>query len=102
MEANTIKNKKLRKKYFGIEKLKYIQKFIFINLLNSPKKTKKLVPVFSMFFKDLNKISKTEIKNKCVITGRNRSVDKKYSFSRIVMLDMLRFGIIPGYKKAVW
>lgn len=102
MHANTVKNKKIRLEFFKQEKSKLINKFLFVNLMNSSQNLKKLHPLLSRFSQKTDKVSKVKIKNKCVMTGRNKSVEKKYSFSRIILLDMLRFGIIPGYKKAVW
>ncbi len=50
----------------------------------------------------ITNISKVQIKNRCIISNRNKSVYRKYSISRLKMLEYLKFGIIPGYKKAVW
>lgn len=50
----------------------------------------------------ITNISKIQIKNRCIISNRNKSVYRTYSISRLKMLEYLKFGIIPGYKKAVW
>lgn len=50
----------------------------------------------------ITNISKIQIKNRCIISNRNKGIHRKYSISRLKMLEYLKFGIIPGYKKAVW
>jgi small subunit ribosomal protein S14 len=94
----------IREKFFKLENQKRVNKFLMINLLNRTLKPKKKYRQnVILFFQKRNKtISKTQLYNKCVLTGRNRSVDKQYSISRIKFRNLLQFGIIPGYKKAVW
>jgi len=101
MKANTVKNKKVRIVFFKHEKEKCVSKFLKFNLLNN-NKPKRFLSFLLNLTNTTKKISKVQIKNKCVLTGRNKSVDKKYSFSRIVLLNMFRIGIVPGYRKAVW
>ena len=100
MKANTIKNKKIRKIFFTHEKKRRVDKFLSITLLNEKKNS--VIPFLLNVLINSKQTSKVEIKNKCVLTGRNKSIDKKYSFSRLILLNMLRFGILPGSHKAVW
>jgi len=102
MLSNTIKNQKIRKAFFDYEQVKRVNKFLSVNLLNSIYKSKKMSSLILSLVDKTKDISKSKIKNKCVFTGRNKSVEKKYSFSRITLLNMCRLGLIPGYKKAVW
>lgn len=46
--------------------------------------------------------SHTFITNRCVLTGRNKRVNKHYKFSRIAFLKLVRSGHIFGMKKSVW
>jgi ribosomal protein S14 len=39
---------------------------------------------------------------RCILTNRKGSIDRKFLLSRIVLRDLMQFGIIPGFKKAVW
>jgi ribosomal protein S14 len=54
--------------------------------------------------KELFKIGrfKTEIKNYCVISGRPRSIYKKFKVSRIVFRNLGSEGLFFGFKKASW
>jgi ribosomal protein S14 len=104
MKANIQKNFKNRYFYFLLESKKLIWRFIFLNLLSTKELYLKKNFFFSFFngLTSLKKISKVRIKNKCVLTGRNRAINKTFSLSRIQLRSMLRVGLIPGFKKAVW
>ena len=104
MKANFIKNLKFRNYFFKHELSKKVDKLIMTNLLNAPikAKTKKLLPLFVNLINSKHKMSKAFLKNKCVLTNRNKSVEKKTSISRIALRHLMSFGIVPGYKKSVW
>ncbi len=40
--------------------------------------------------------------NRCQITGRSRSVYRKFGVSRIVLRELALKGMIPGMRKASW
>jgi small subunit ribosomal protein S14 len=40
--------------------------------------------------------------NRCQITGRSRSVYRKFGISRIVLRELALQGMIPGMRKASW
>ena len=46
--------------------------------------------------------SKTRIRNRCIITGRPRSVYKLFRLSRIVFRELASQGAILGVRKASW
>ena len=46
--------------------------------------------------------SATRSRRRCEITGRARSVYRKFKISRMVMREMALAGMIPGLKKASW
>lgn len=46
--------------------------------------------------------SKTRIRNRCIITGRGRSISRLFRFSRIVFRELASQGEIPGIKKSSW
>jgi small subunit ribosomal protein S14 len=46
--------------------------------------------------------SKTRIRNRCILTGRSRSVYRLFRFSRIVFRDLASHGEIPGVQKSSW
>lgn len=46
--------------------------------------------------------SLTLIKNRCILTGRSRSVFKPYNMSRIVIRHLALTGSLPRIKKQSW
>ncbi len=55
-------------------------------------------------FAKMNKKPKfsTRRVNRCQITGRARSVYRKFGVSRIVLRELALKGMIPGMRKASW
>jgi small subunit ribosomal protein S14 len=102
MKSKYIKNVNQRYTFNKNEINKKVDKFLFLNILNNKKISNKNLFSFLFNMKKSNMISKTKIKNSCIISGRNKSVEKKFSLSRIKLREFISFGILPGYKKAVW
>jgi ribosomal protein S14 len=104
------KDNKNRFDFHKLEKKKIIFKYIFIQLSNRFKKNKnssvlnKILFSFSKIFlkKNSNFNSKTKLFRRCIVSNRNRANLRPYNFSRIVLRNFIQFGLIPGYKKAVW
>ena len=46
--------------------------------------------------------SPTAFVNRCILTGRRKRINKRYSFSRIMFLNLARLGLINGIKKSSW
>ena len=46
--------------------------------------------------------SATRLRNLCAITGRSRSVYRKFKISRIKLRELALDGKIPGMRKASW
>ena len=46
--------------------------------------------------------SKTRIRNRCELTGRPRSVYRKFKLSRIALRELASAGQIPGVVKSSW
>jgi len=107
MKYLKVKDIKNRQKFFFNEKNKIIKKTIFINFLNLfSKHFKSKHSIFLyIFIKKLNyfnKSSKTKINRRCILSNRNRAIVRPFNISRIVFKDLIYFGLLPGYKKAVW
>lgn len=107
MKYLKIKDIKNRENLFFHEKKKLIKKTIFINFLNlfSNHFKKKHSIFFYIFIKKLKCLkssSKTKINRRCILTNRNRAVIRPFNVSRIMFKDLIFFGLLPGYKKAVW
>ena len=60
----------------------------------------------SEYINKLNKLnrnsSKIRVKNRCILTGRARSVYKLFRVSRIKFRELASQGKIPGVTKASW
>jgi ribosomal protein S14 len=97
-----IKDYNNRKKFLYKEKLNKIIKFLFINQLNRKSNNKTLIRKKLFFGKIKQKSSKTKIVNRCIFNNRGRGSIRKFGINRILLRDLFSFGVIPGYKKAVW
>lgn len=42
------------------------------------------------------------VKNRCVLTGRSRSVHRFARLSRIMVRQLAHLGLLPGVSKASW
>jgi ribosomal protein S14 len=102
MLSSKIKDISLRQKFLKVEKLKKIQKFLYINLLSKKRDSFNFNSNFFLSSKYNKRISKVRINNICVYTNRNKGVSKYFSLSRLSQRDLMQFGNIPGYVKAVW
>jgi ribosomal protein S14 len=96
------KNIKLREKFAVFEYEILVKKFLFINLMSKINENyRKFLVFFIKNFKNY-KFSKVLIKKKCVLTFRSKGVSRPFKISRSKLKELMSFGIIPGYTKAVW
>jgi len=106
MLFNKIKDIKSRKLFNKVEKLRKIQKFIFITFLSNPLiRNKKKAPFLIFSLNNiLKKSSKSKVKivRRCAINNRARGVFRPYNISRILLRELMQFGVVPGFSKAVW
>jgi ribosomal protein S14 len=96
MLKSKVKDLKVRLSYHEYEKKNCI------NVLN--KRTNSFCTRLCFFVKKFkNKKSfKTRIIRRCVLNNRNRGVSRSFGLSRICLRELLQFGQIPGYSKAIW
>lgn len=96
----------LRNKFKNFEIIYKLKYFLYKNILSTISK----MPFYSLkskkfiIFHILKKKRKnflTKLVRRCVITNRSKSI-RPFKVSRIVARELMGFGIIPGYKKAVW
>lgn len=102
-----VKDLKLRQKYLKNEYKIKIHKYVYINLMYKYKILSKNYKFLKTFYsnKNLKKIqknSKTKIVRRCLHTNRTKNINRPFNLSRSVLKNLLSFGFIPGYKKAVW
>jgi len=105
MILKKIQDNKKRSLFLKLEYSKNIYKIIKINFLNNLKHSKNKKYYYKLLLKlqkKISKISKTQLKNRCILSNRSRSVLKPYSLSRIKMRELLLFGLLPGYSKSAW
>jgi len=111
MLALQIKDYDYRKILFIKEKFQKINKFLFINFLSQKKLTRipnniqsyEINPFFVFLkHKKKNKISKIQIKARCTISNRGRSINKYNGLSRIKLREFMQFGLLSGYMKSSW
>ena len=101
MISSKIKDLKIRNSLRRIEKLRNIKKFLFISMIQKESRPSAILS----FLKDKNSAksrSKTRVVNRCVLNNRGRGVLRPYGISRTLLRELMQFGIIPGYSKAVW
>ena len=104
MLSSKIKDLKNRRKFCNTEKLQRIDKFIFVNTLSNKgdQDIERLWTAFRSVDSFNKKNSKVRITRRCVINNRSRSVVRPFGISRIHLRELLQFGLVPGYSKAVW
>jgi ribosomal protein S14 len=98
MKYLQIKDKKLRLSFLKMEIKFKLKKFISINLLTSNFITNN--KFFYLFLKKKKSVL-SKIVRRCVLTNRSKSI-RSFRVSRIQSKELISFGVIPGYKKAVW
>lgn len=88
-----------------LEKSRIIDKFLFINISS---KNRVLFPGRCNFI-PLNKKQlrcrkgfKIRITRRCIFNNRNRGVLRPFGISRVYLRELMQFGLLPGYAKAVW
>jgi ribosomal protein S14 len=105
MRSILIKNNKSQVEYKKTEKIRILGKFLE-NYLHGCTSTRNLVcklkdsKIFRKHY--FSKMSRVRISARCVFTNRGRGVSKKHRTSRFVLRDFIQFGLLSGYRKAVW
>lgn len=103
MLHSKIKDLKYRKQFYKIEKLQLVDNFIFKNLVSNPKLSTNLKKtIFFKFYNTKKFRVKNRIVRRCVLTNRGRGSLQAFKISRVLLRELMGFGIIPGYKKSVW
>jgi len=106
MFSSPIKDLKLRLLFKKHEKLAKVHKFLFVHLASRAYLTNVNDPRLQLQLKKLlfglKFHSKIRIRSHCKLTGKTNGVYRPYYLSRMVLKELIEFGILPGYKKAVW
>lgn len=104
MQYLRYKDIKNRYGFYRQEIEKNALKAFFIRMSNSKSLSKKNIKKLRLFFakKITTRFSKTKIQRRCIITNRGKVSSRVFRVSRIKLREMLKYSIIPGYKKAIW
>jgi ribosomal protein S14 len=100
-----LKDKHFRLNFLKTEYKNRIYKYLFIKFSFLKTKIKKkfikqtLLILKKKYFYKCNKV---KLVKRCVLNNRSKGVYKPFNMSRLIFRNLLQFGIIPGYKKAVW
>jgi ribosomal protein S14 len=100
-----IKDKRLRLKFLKTEHKNKIYKYLFIKFsFLKTKINRKFIKKTLLILKKKSfyKSNKIKLIKRCIVNNRSRGVHKPFNMSRLIFRNLLQFGIIPGYKKAVW
>lgn len=99
-----VKDNNLRKAFKKLELQLILKKFIYHNILSYLYFFKKYDLYSYAYFNILKKKKKrilTKYVNRCVLSNRSKSI-RCLKLSRIKARELISFGIIPGFKKAIW
>jgi ribosomal protein S14 len=109
MLFSKVTDNKIRQKLLKFEYKNRIKKFILINALNNVTKKNKNFSRTETLYKSLyfsldtkKSCFKGKIVKHCLLNNRTKSVYNKFNLSRSILRELMLFGVIPGYKKAVW
>jgi ribosomal protein S14 len=94
-----------RKIFYKLESFHLLYKFIKI-IKNNLNENKFLYPVdkfnFFLQFNIPKSLNFSTIRNKCLLTGRNRSIYRDFRLSRMQLCHLASFGLLMGIKKSSW
>jgi small subunit ribosomal protein S14 len=102
MRKHLRKDKHTRNNFLASEKNRIYSKLLFSNSSFNPKSK------WLLFLKLTNKsyfgsrASISRIKNYCLLSGRSRSIYRRFKISRILLREKASCGDLPGMKKASW
>lgn len=99
MKARVLKDKKKRELFCKHEK----KRLVFKSIVRDEKLPDMIRWKASLKLARLPKnSSKVRVRNRCVITGRSRSVSRHSRISRIVLRDLASMGLMNGISKSSW
>jgi ribosomal protein S14 len=101
-----IKDQKYRKHFKKFEIKFILKKFVIKNLLaflyyNSKISIIQKKKIYYQLLKYKKKNILNKIVRRCILTNRSKSL-RFLKISRLEAKELISFGIIPGYKKAIW
>nr|YP_009476705.1 ribosomal protein S14 [Proteomonas sulcata]AVM81198.1 ribosomal protein S14 [Proteomonas sulcata] len=94
----------MKKKYLQDQKRRLLFKQTELKAINRRLniRLKDLNILQTLIQQNQNISSLNKVKNRCCISGRSRSVYKKFRMSRIAFRELSLNGLVNGVKKASW
>jgi small subunit ribosomal protein S14 len=102
MLKSKIKDLKTRLSFRNFEKKNLICNFLRVNTLSKDDSFHYEMSPFFMEKSTNNKSLKTKITRRCILNNRSRGTLRSFGLSRVYLRELLQFGKIPGYSKAIW
>lgn len=99
-----IKDVKFRKKFHKLEIKLNLKRFVYRNMLSHFYFQKNFNIYNLISFQNLKRKRKrisTKFVNRCILSNRSKSI-RTLKISRLHARELISFGIIPGFKKAIW
>lgn len=95
-------NKDLKKrKKFVLNEQKHKIFSMILNDLYLPIENRHIIS-YSYIYNRYEALTKSFIKNRCVISGRSRSVYSFFKMTRMILKNLAVKGAIPGVRKSSW
>ena len=98
-KKHNFKDLQKRLLFYKLEKKRIILKSLYFN------RNLSFTLRYLFFFKLSNmkkNASKSRIRNRCIITGRGRSIYKLFRMSRLQIKDLAYHNLLPGLKQSTW
>lgn len=99
-----IKDNKKRQRFKKFELHNTLKFFVYKNILSLISKNPNLKYKHMLYFRILKRKKRnlsTKMVRRCIVTNRSKSI-RPFKISRILARELIGFGVIPGFSKAVW
>ena len=103
-KQNKYNTKDFKKRYLSAQQelqLKFLRYLIFNQKLDLSLQALRL-KAFILYVELGRKKSFTQLNNRCRVSGRSKSVYKKYGVSRLFLKKYIHQGLVAGIIKAAW
>jgi ribosomal protein S14 len=96
------KDQQYRLRFLAFEQARVVRKVLFCQLLSRKGNSRGLLLYRLLYPRNKRYKYYTKMVRRCVATGRGRGVQQAFGLSRTLLRELLGFGRVPGYRKAVW
>lgn len=99
------KDQNKRKQYASQELSRRINQFLFCMMSHKNGRISRFRSLSTFCFLRQSRYRSrvfTQVTRRCLLTGRGRGTLRFVGISRSSLRELLGFGVLPGYKKAMW